>query len=140
MPRVQYTGWVGADEETVRVDTVRIDQWLCASRMFKSRTQAAHACDAGDVRVNGGLVRPSGLVRVGDEIRAKAPRGDIVLGVKSLATKRLSPPLARELYDDRTPPPPPETPAFAERDRGAGRPTKRERREMLWVRGTPDDL
>jgi ribosome-associated heat shock protein Hsp15 len=116
------------------METVRVDQWLCASRIYKSRTQAALACDDRQVRVNGEIARPARPVRVGDEIRAEAPRGDVVLDVLKLAAKRLSPPLARELYKDRSPPRPPEDP-FAGRDRGAGRPTKHERRALLKLRG-----
>jgi ribosome-associated heat shock protein Hsp15 len=116
------------------METVRLDQFLCASRIFKSRTQAARACDEGHVRVNGEPARPARPVRIGDEIRARAPRGDVVLDILKLADKRLSPPLARELYTDRSPPPPPYDP-LAARDRGAGRPTKQQRRALLKLRG-----
>jgi ribosome-associated heat shock protein Hsp15 len=117
------------------VDTVRIDRWLCASRLFQSRTQATRACDEGRVRVNGATVKASHVVRIGDEISGVAPRGPIVVDVKKLGDKRLSPPLARELYDDRSPPPPPRDDLLLGREPGAGRPTKRERREVERFRG-----
>ena len=115
------------------MDAVRVDQWLCAARIFKSRTQAARACDDGQVRVNGAMARPSRLVRPGDEIHARAQRGETVVDVVKVAGKRLSPPLARELYTDRSPPRPPYDP-FAVRERGSGRPTKVERRALAKFR------
>jgi len=112
------------------VDSVRIDRWLCAARIFKSRTLAQKACDAGHVRVGERAVRSSHALRVGEEIRAAAPRGPVVLVVLSLADKRQSPPKARELYEDHSPPPPPREERVAVRPRGAGRPTKAERRAI----------
>jgi ribosome-associated heat shock protein Hsp15 len=112
------------------MDSVRIDRWLCAARIFHSRTQAGAACAASGVAINGEKVRASHLVRVGDRVTADAPRGPVVLDVVKLADKRLGPPLARELYEDLSPPPPPREERVAVRERGAGRPTKRERREI----------
>jgi ribosome-associated heat shock protein Hsp15 len=112
------------------MDSTRIDRWLCAARIFKSRTLAHDACEAGAVEINGAGARASRAVRVGDEIQARAPRGLVILKVTKLADKRLGAELARELYEDHSPPPPPrEEPTF-ERDRGAGRPTKAERRAI----------
>ena len=96
---------------------------------------ASAACADGVVRVNGAVVKASHLVRVADEIGAEAPRGIVVLDVKALSDKRLSPALARELYHDRSPPPPPKDELFPMRDSGAGRPTKRDRRAVRRVRG-----
>jgi ribosome-associated heat shock protein Hsp15 len=112
------------------MDSVRVDRWLCASRLYKSRTQATDACGAGHVMVNGTIVRASHAVRIGDEIRAVAPRGQVILEVVALADKRQSAPKARELYLDHSPPPPPREERIAYRDRGAGRPTKAERRAI----------
>jgi ribosome-associated heat shock protein Hsp15 len=107
---------------------VRIDRWLCAARIFHSRTQATAACAACSVAVNGLKVRASHPVRVGDRITAEAARGPVVLDVLKLSDKRLGAPLARDLYEDHSPPPPPREERLAVRERGAGRPTKRERR------------
>ncbi|MBX3126432.1 MAG: RNA-binding S4 domain-containing protein [Polyangiaceae bacterium] len=110
---------------------MRIDRWLCAARIYKSRSLATQACAGGRVKINGQAVRPSHLVRVGDRVEASAPRGPVVLDVKAIAEKRVSPALARALYDDHSPPPPPRD----ERPRGLGRPTKADRRALSRLRG-----
>ena len=122
-------------ERTGSAERVRIDQFLHAARAFKSRGDAREACAGGGVLVNGQSVKASHTVRVGDEIRTDAPRGAIVWRVVALAEKRLSPALARALYEDHSPPPPPREERFPARARGAGRPTKRERRDLRRFRG-----
>lgn len=119
----------GVDSKTMP-PTVRVDRWLCASRLYKTRSAAQEACVGGHVKLNGSPVRSSHLVRVGDEVRADAPRGLVVWRVLALAEKRLAVPEARALYEDHSPPPPPRQPRVAARDRGAGRPTKAERRAL----------
>jgi ribosome-associated heat shock protein Hsp15 len=114
------------------MDSVRIDRWLCAARVYKSRTLATQACVGGRVRVNDQSVKPHHALRPGDRVAAQTDGGPRILAVKALAEKRLSPAGARELFDDRSPPPEPRplrvrTP---QRDPGAGRPTKRERRDL----------
>lgn len=121
------------------VDSVRIDQFLCAARIFKSRTAAQEACTGGHVKVNDATVKPSHVVRVGDEVRATAPRGLVILKVLTLSDKRLSPPLAKALYEDHSPPPPPREQWMPQRERGAGRPTKADRRALERMRGSDDD-
>lgn len=115
--------------------SVRVDRWLCAARIYKSRTGAQDACAASHVKVNGKNVRSSQMVKVGDKIEARAPRGDTILVVVALAEKRLAPPQARELYEDHSPPPAEREPRIAERERGMGRPTKVDRRRMDRFRG-----
>jgi ribosome-associated heat shock protein Hsp15 len=115
--------------------SVRIDRWLTAARIYKSRTAAQEACAAGHVAVNGQSVRASHAVVVGDEITAYAPRGNLVLEVTALGEKRLSAAKARELYLDHSPPPPPREERVAPRERGAGRPTKADRRATDRLRG-----
>jgi len=115
--------------------SVRIDRWLCATRLFKTRTQAQQACAGGRVKLNGTNVRPSHGIKPGDEVRAGAPRGPIVWKVGGLADKRLSAPLAQQLYEDHSPPPPPKEELVGLRERGTGRPTKHERRAMDRFRG-----
>jgi ribosome-associated heat shock protein Hsp15 len=112
------------------MDSVRIDRWLCATRLYKTRSLSQQACVGGLVKLNGANVRPSHPVRAGDEVRAEAPRGLVIWQVKALADKRLSAALAAALYDDHTPPPPPREEVVAPRARGAGRPTKAERRAL----------
>lgn len=117
------------------VDQTRIDRWLAAARVFKSRTLAQAACEAGHVRINDVQARPSHLLKIGDEVRAFGPRGTLVLRVKDLADKRLSAALARLLYEDHSPPPPPKEERIAVRERGTGRPTKADRRALSRLRG-----
>ena len=114
------------------MDSVRIDRWLSAARVYKSRTQATQACVGGRVKVNDESVKPHFALRVGDRVHAGTERGPRVLEVAGLAEKRLSPQLARELYVDHSPPPEPRPlrPSVPRRDPGAGRPTKRERRQI----------
>jgi ribosome-associated heat shock protein Hsp15 len=116
------------------VTSVRLDRWLCAARLFKTRPLAQAACSGGHVKLNGHAVRSSHALHVGDEIRAESPRGLVIWKVLGLAEKRLSAPQAQALYEDLTPPPPPRDPAPAQRERGAGRPTKADRRAMERLR------
>jgi ribosome-associated heat shock protein Hsp15 len=116
-------------------ESTRIDRWLTAVRVFKSRNLAQAACEAGHVRINDLQVRPSASVKIGDEVRAFAPRGTVVFVVKGIADKRLSAALAQLLYDDHSPPPPPKEERTAVRERGAGRPTKADRRALTRLRG-----
>ncbi|HMR09817.1 MAG TPA: RNA-binding S4 domain-containing protein [Polyangiaceae bacterium] len=115
--------------------SVRIDRWLSAARIYKSRTACTDACAGGHVKINGSSARPSNPVRVGDRIEAVAPRGPLVLEVRKLGEKRLSPPMARELYDDFSPPPPPKEERPMLRPRGTGRPTKADARALRRLRG-----
>ena len=113
---------------------VRVDRWLCAARLYKSRSMAQRACAGGHVKLNGVSVRASHVVRVGDWVEAVAPRGRIKVEVVGLEEKRQSPGRARELYEDHSPPPTPDEPVVF-RPRGAGRPTKADRRSMQRLRG-----
>ena len=116
---------------------VRIDAWLWAVRQFKTRSAATAACRAGHVRVNGERAKAAQQVRPGDEVRVRIEGFDRMLIVRRTLVKRVSAALAATALEDRTPPPPPrETVALvAARDRGAGRPTKRERRDLERLRG-----
>lgn len=106
-------------------------------RVYRTRSLAAAACRAGHVSVNGEKAKPSSPVRVGDEVRARTDAGERILVVRQVLTKRVSAPLAAEAVQDLTPPPPPRTevPLAPMRERGAGRPTKRERRQIDELRG-----
>jgi ribosome-associated heat shock protein Hsp15 len=121
------------------MESVRVDRFLCAARLFKSRTLAHDACEAGHVEVNGESAKASRVVRIGDEIRALAPRGRIVIVVKALEEKRQGAPRAKELYEDHSPPPEERPLRIAVRDRGAGRPTKAERRAIARLTGNDLD-
>lgn len=116
---------------------VRIDAWLWAVRRFKTRSAATAACRAGHVRVNGERVKAAQPVRPGDEVRVRIAGFDQHLVVRRTIAKRVSAPLAAEAAEDLTPAAPPreEVAAVVLRDRGAGRPTKRERRDLERLRG-----
>lgn len=110
--------------------SIRIDRWLWAARAFHSRAQAAAACDGGKVAVNGTAAKPHKLIRPQDEVSVATPHGRQIWKVIALAGRRGPASVARALYQDLTPPPPPPDPSMPRRERGAGRPTKRERRRM----------
>lgn len=114
--------------------TVRVDAWLWAVRVYKTRSAATTACRAGHVRVNGEKAKAAQAVRLGDELRVRISGFDRMLVVRQLLNKRVGAPLAAAAAEDRTPPREPVA-AIALRDRGAGRPTKRERREIDRLRG-----
>jgi len=116
------------------VDTVRIDRWLCAARIFKSRSQATSACGEGRVSCNDAISKPHHALRAGDHVEVRGHRLRI-LDVVALADKRMSASLARELYEDHSPPPPPPEDRAPSRERGLGRPTKRDLRSLRQFRG-----
>lgn len=118
-------------------ESVRIDSWIWSVRLVKTRSLGAAACRGGHVRVNGERVKPSHSVRIGDEVRLRAETRERIVVVKRLIRKRVGAPVAVQCYIDNSPPPPPRdavAPAGI-RDRGTGRPTKRDRREMERLRG-----
>ena len=118
---------------------LRLDKWLWFARFLKSRTLAAGLCRSGRLRVNRQAVeKPHHLVRVGDMLTF--PLADRVRVIEVLALAERRGPEARVLYADHTPPAPERAlaPPAAERDRGAGRPTKRDRRRIDRFANTQD--
>ncbi|MGZ0711125.1 RNA-binding S4 domain-containing protein (plasmid) [Coraliomargarita sp. W4R53] len=120
--------------------TARVDAWLWAVRIYKTRSLATAACRAGHVRVGGDKAKAAHAVRPGDEVRVRIHGFDKILVVKQTISKRVGAALVAASVDDQTPPPPPrELTAFVPmRDRGAGRPTKRDRRDIEKLRGRYD--
>lgn len=116
------------------MDAARVDSWLWAIRVYKTRSAATTTCRAGHVRVNGDKVKAAQQVRVGDELRIRIAGFDRILFVRQLLVKRVGAPVAALAYEDRTPEREPQA-ALGLRDRGAGRPTKRERRDIDKLRG-----
>jgi len=118
-------------------DSARVDSWLWAVRVFKTRSLATAACRAGHVKVNGDRAKAAQPVKPGDEVRIRIAGFDRVLEVRQPIVKRVAATVAAVSYIDNSPPlPTPEEVALApRRDRGAGRPTKRERREIEKLRG-----
>lgn len=110
---------------------VRVDRWLWAARLFKTRSLASRACAAGHVKCNGTAVKSAKTIRTGDRLDVLTPGGPRIVVVALLADKRGPAAVARTLYLDETPPPPPRPPdPLAQRERGMGRPTKRDRRRL----------
>jgi ribosome-associated heat shock protein Hsp15 len=120
-------------------ETGRVDSWIWAVRLTKTRSMASSACRAGHVRVNGARVKPAHVVKAGDEVRLRHAGRERVVEVVRVITKRAGPPVAAECYIDNSPPPPPREAfvAVPARPRGAGRPTKRDRRDMEKLSGRP---
>ena len=119
---------------------VRVDKWLWSVRVFKTRRQATDACTAGRVRINGDVAKPAAKVKVGDIVQAARRDRTIVYVARELHEKRVSATLAAAAVEDRSPPPPKkqdvlDLPVFAQRDRGSGRPTKKDRRAIDKLRG-----
>lgn len=117
------------------VESTRVDRWLWSVRLAKTRPDAAEACRGGHVRVNGRPAKPATPVTPGDEVRALIGQTTRVVEVVRVIQKRVGAADAVTCFLDRTPKPPPtETIAVAVRDRGAGRPTKRDRRKLEQLR------
>ena len=111
-------------------DTARVDAWLWAIRVYKTRSAATAASKAGHVTVNDERAKPAQSVRIGDTVRVRIESEERILQVARLIVKRVGAPVAVECYLDLTPPKPPreERALTVVRERGAGRPTKRDRR------------
>jgi ribosome-associated heat shock protein Hsp15 len=120
--------------------SIRIDQWLWAARLFKTRSLANQACRGGKVQIDGGAVKPARPVRTGEVVCVKQPPIVRQYRVRELASRRVSALLARELVEEITAAAElqkleqarrdPLSVIFASRERGSGRPTKKERRRL----------
>ncbi|MER6989065.1 RNA-binding S4 domain-containing protein [Saccharopolyspora hirsuta] len=111
------------------MESTRVDRWLWAVRLTKTRPDAAAACRGGHVRVNDRPAKPATTVSPGDEVRARVGNRTRTVEVVRVIQRRVGAADAATCYIDRTPTPPPEAAApVARRERGAGRPTKRDRR------------
>ena len=122
---------------TEPASSARVDAWLWAVRVYKTRSAATTACRAGHVRVNGDRAKAAQPVRPGDELRVRIAGFDRILIVRKPISKRVGAALVAESVEDRTPPPLSKelTAMVPVRDRGAGRPTKRDRRDIEKLRG-----
>src|SRR5437773_11676785 len=87
MPVPSTTAW-RAQPDSIVMNTVRIDKWLWAARFFKTRSQAARACELGRIQSNKQLVKPAREVRVGDQLQIKNEGGDFQVGVLALSDVR----------------------------------------------------
>lgn len=121
------------------MESTRVDRWLWAVRLYKTRGAATDACKAGHVDVGGAQVKPAAALKVGDEITARIGDRLRIVEVVRIVETRVGPAVAAECLNDRSPPPPSResVPPIARRERGAGRPTGRDRRQLDRTRGQP---
>ena len=118
------------------MNEVRVDKWLWAVRIFKTRSVAADACKKGRVMINGVSLRPSRNIREGDVIQVKKAPVTFSFKVIALAEKRMGAKLVPDFMENVTPPEQYEIlelnklSGYVDRQRGAGRPTKKERRDL----------
>lgn len=118
------------------MEFVRVDVWLHAVRLFKTRSAATTAVKGGKIKVDGEPTKPSHKLRVGHTITFRQSGRERVIEVTGLLDKRVGHPVAIKHYTDHSPEPVPRyLLAVPRRERGAGRPTKKERRELDKLRG-----
>lgn len=117
-------------------EVARIDKWLWAARVFKTRSTAADACKNGRVTINGMNVKPSHTIKAGETISVKKPPVTYSYKVLKPIEQRVGAKLLHEIYDNVTDPKQYELlemsriSGFVGRARGTGRPTKKDRRQM----------
>ena len=118
------------------METVRIDKWLWAVRVFKTRTIAAEACKKGRVYVDNNSVKPARMVKIGDVVQVKKPPVTYSFKVIDISQKRMGAKLVPNFMENVTPPEEYEIlemnklSGFVDRQRGTGRPTKKDRRDL----------
>lgn len=123
---------------------VRVDKWLWAVRIFKTRTIAAEACKKGRVMIDGVVVKPSRNVKVGDIVDVRKPPVTFSFKVLALADKRMGAKLVPGFMENVTAPDQYELmelnklSGYIDRQRGTGRPTKKERRDLDQFTGSID--
>lgn len=126
------------------MEEVRVDKWLWAVRIFKTRTIASEACKKGRVMVNNISVKPSRTIRKGDIIQVRKPPVTYSFKVLALADKRMGAKMVPDFMENITPPDQYEIlelnsiSGFVDRQRGTGRPTKKERRDLKQFTGSID--
>lgn len=114
----------------------RIDKWLWAARIFKTRSLAADACKNGRVTFNGSTIKPSRMIKVGDTVHVKKSPITYSFKVLKAIEQRVGAKLIPEIYENVTDPKQYELlemsriSGFVDRARGTGRPTKKERRAL----------
>ena len=126
---------------------VRVDKWLWSVRIFKTRTKATDACKSGKIKIGETNVKPSLLVTGGETLFVKKEGFNLIIKVVEIIDRRVSATLAQPCYENLTP----EEEmnkykswyvgkgAAERRERGAGRPTKKERREIDGFKEDKDD-
>ena len=125
-------------------NSVRIDKYLWAIRVYKTRTEATDACKGNKVKIGGVNAKPSKMIEVGDVLEVRKGAVQYVYKVKALLGNRVGARLVTDYAENLTPQheldklhAPVET-VFLKRDRGSGRPTKKDRRELDEMLGSID--
>jgi ribosome-associated heat shock protein Hsp15 len=128
---------------------VRLDKWLWAVRVFKTRSAASQACRNGKVSISGHAAKPSRIIKLGEEVAVRQRYITRTFRVMGLAQKRVSAKTAPELVEETTPAgelaklqrirKDPLSEIFAHRGRGGGRPTKKERRDLERLKDSSED-
>ena len=114
----------------------RIDKWLWAARIFKTRTIAAEACKKGRISINGAQAKPARMIKAGDTIQVRKPPATYSFKVLQAIEKRVGAKLVPEVMENVTTPDQYELlemnriSGFIDRARGTGRPTKKDRRDL----------
>jgi ribosome-associated heat shock protein Hsp15 len=116
------------------MNETRVDKWLWAVRLYKTRSLATDACRAGHVRINDTPAKPAATVQVGDRVAARVNGRDRVLEVVQIIDKRVGAPIAATCVVDHSPPVVESTDWV--RDPATGRPTKRDRRRLDALRAS----
>ena len=117
-------------------EAVRIDKWLSAVRVFKTRTIASEACKKVRVLIDNNSVKPSRMIRIGEVVQVKKPPVTYSFKVLDIAQKRMGAKLVAGFMENVTPPEEYEVlemnklSGFIDRQRGSGRPTKKDRRDL----------
>ena len=125
-------------------EAVRIDKWLWAVRVFKTRTVASEACKKGRVLIGNNSVKPSRMIRIGEVVQVKKPPVTYSFKVIAISQKRMGAKLVPDFMENVTPPEEYEVlemnklSGFVDRQRGSGRPTKKERRDLEQFTGNLD--
>lgn len=128
------------------MEEARIDKWLWAARIYKTRSMAAAACKKGQISLNGTQLKPSRMVKVGDIINVKKPPVTYSFKIKQTIEKRVGAKLIPDVLENVTPPEQYELlemnriSGFIDRARGTGRPTKKDRRSLDSFTNTPEYL
>jgi ribosome-associated heat shock protein Hsp15 len=118
-------------------DATRIDRWLCAVRLVKTRPLATRLCDGGHVLVNGSSAKPSTKVQAGDRVEAFIADRERIVEVVRPIESRVGAAVAATCYVDHSPPVVRESGPTVAIVRGEGRPSKRLRRELERLRRAP---
>lgn len=121
------------------MDTVRIDKWLWMVRLFKTRSMATDACNAGKVKMDGNNLKASKSIKENEIYVVRIGQLEKTVQVLGSPKSRVGAPLVPQFYTDLTPPEEYErvkmlSMRFEHRDRGEGRPTKRDRRQIEFVK------